>query len=346
MKLISTIKHFYSVFQKHILADMFAGNFSKPLHFLKANFKYRILGYPYVVLIEVGNFCNLQCPTCPTPAKKICRKRELMSFDNFKKVVDNIKDSVHIVLLYFTNEPLLNPDIVSMVAYAHKNNLYTEISTNAVLLNEEKAKALFESRLDRIILDLDGTTAESYEQFRVGAKFEQVLKNIRYFCKQKQILGLKKPFIELQFVLNKLNQNEVEDIKKLAKSLKVDHLRIASFSLGRHAYSEEEMKILSDKFFPDTSRYQEKIRYKKEGGELTMKNSPLKCPLAKSHLVVLASGDVALCCYDLNGQYLYGNVFKQKLKDIWFSEEGKKMRYLAKNRQYPLCKTCTIYNND
>ncbi|MFH1780762.1 MAG: radical SAM protein [Candidatus Nealsonbacteria bacterium] len=343
MRLINFSQRVFSAFKKHILADILKGNFSKPWHFLKANFKYRVLGYPYVALIEVGNYCNLRCPTCPTPADKINRKKELMSFENFKKVIDNIKDSIHVVLLYFTNEPLLNPDIVRMAAYAHKSNLDIEISTNAVLLNKEKTNGLLESGLDRIILDLDGTTKESYEQFRVGAKFESVLENISYFCRQKQFLKLKKPFIELQFVLNKLNQNEVEDVKKIADDLRVDHLRIASFSLGEHAYPEEERKRLTDKFFPDNSRYQGKIRYKKEGEELKIKNSPSVCPLAKSHLVVLTDGNIAMCCYDFNGQYLYGDILSQKLKDVWFSQSVKNMRKSARGRKYPLCKTCAIY---
>ncbi|OGZ19990.1 MAG: hypothetical protein A2654_02120 [Candidatus Nealsonbacteria bacterium RIFCSPHIGHO2_01_FULL_43_31] len=343
MKLISTAKHFYSALKKHVLADILTGNFSRPWHFLVANFKYRALGFPYVALIEVGSYCNLRCPTCPTPADKICRKKELMTFDNFKKVIDHIKDSIHVVLLYFTNEPLLNPDIARMVQYAHQNNLYTEISTNAVLLNKEKTKDLLESQLDRIIIDLDGTTKDSYEQFRVGARFENVLENIKYFCQQKQILKLKKPFIELQFVLTKLNQDEVEDIKKIAEELKVDHLCLRSFNLGEYAYSAEEIKNLSDKFFPDTPKYQQKIRYQKEGDKLKIKSSPTTCPLARSHLVVLVDGSVAMCCYDLRGEYIYGNVFSHKLKEIWFDQGTKNRRQLAEKRQYPLCKICSIY---
>lgn len=343
MKFINHIRHIFAALKERVLDDVLRGNFSKPAHFLTANFKYRILGYPYVALIEVGNYCNLRCPTCPTPANKISRKRELMTLENFKKVIDNIKDSIHIVLLYFTNEPLLNPEIVRMVEYAHKSNLDIEISTNAVLLNKEKADGLLKAGLDRIILDLDGSTKESYEQFRVGAKFEQVLENITYFCRQKQLLKLRKPFIELQFVLNKLNQNEVPEIRKIAQDLKVDHLRIASFSLGEHAYSKEERKKLIEQFFPDSARYQGKIRYKKEGDELKVKNSPKKCPLVKSHLVILVDGGAAMCCYDFNGRYLYGNVFERKLRDIWSSKSAKNMRASAMERKYPLCKTCAIY---
>ena len=195
----------------------------------------------------------------------------------------------------------------------------------------------------KIIIDLDGTTKDSYEQFRVGARFENVLENIKYFCQQKQILKLKKPFIELQFVLTKLNQDEVEDIKKIAEELKVDHLCLRSFNLGEYAYSAEEIKNLSDKFFPDTPKYQQKIRYQKEGDKLKIKSSPTTCPLARSHLVVLVDGSVAMCCYDLRGEYIYGNVFSHKLKEIWFDQGTKNRRQLAEKRQYPLCKICSIY---
>lgn len=267
-----------------------------------------------------------------------------MGFGNFKKAIDNIKDAVHVVLLYFTNEPLLTPDIFQMVEYAHHQGLYVEISTNATLLNRQKVKELFDSKLDKVIVDFDGTTKESYEPFRVGADFDQVFQNIKYLCEQKQILKSRKPFIELQFVLNKFNQNEVADVKKIAKELRVNRLSIRSFGLGRYAYTEEEIAELSSKFFPDTKEYQEKIRYKKERGALNIKNSPRKCPLAKSHLVVLVDGRVVMCCYDLNGEYVFGNVFSQKLKDIWFDPKTRKMRQMAENRKYPLCKVCSIYD--
>lgn len=346
MSFIYLFKYIYRAFRKHVWVNIAEGNFSKPWHFFKAVLKYRLFGYPYVALVEVGSYCNLKCPTCPTPGDRIHRKKELMNLENYKKVINNIKDSVHIILLYFANEPLLNPDIAAMVRYAHKKNLYTEISTNATLLNQEKAKELLASGLDKIILDFDGTTKESFEKFRVGANFEQVYENIKYFCRQKQLLKLRKPFIELEFILNKYNQHEVEDVKKIAKELKVDRLYVKSLSLGEHVYSKEEIKELSEKFLPDIPEYKEKIRYKKEGDGVQIKKSPAKCPLAKSTLVVLTDGRVSMCCYDLNGQYVYGSVFSQKLKDIWFSREVKEKRRLAREKRYPLCKTCTIYSND
>ncbi len=343
-KISYRLKHFYLVFRRHILLHILEGNFSKPLHFLIAGLKHKFLNYPYQAVIETGNYCNIRCPTCTTPHNKIHRKKELMSFDNFKKVINNIKDSVHVVLLYNSGEPLLHPDICRMINYAHKNNLYTVISTNTTLLDEKMAKGLFTSGLDEILLCLDGVTKESYESFRLGANFETVMKNIKHFCQQKQNLGLRKPFVELQFILNKLNQNEVKDVKKLAKELKVDRLHVKSFALGEYAYSEEEIKGLSKKFYPDTKEYQQKVIYsRKQNGLLKAKKTPLKCSLVKSQFLVLVDGRISMCCYDLNGKYIYDSALNKKARDVWFSLKAKNMRKLAKNRKHPLCQVCSIF---
>lgn len=331
------------LFKKHIWVDIQAGNILKPIHFLLIAFKYRFLGYPYSAIVETGNYCNLQCPTCPTPQKMIHREKTLMSLENFKKVINNIKDLIHIVHLYSSNEPLLNPDIFRMANYAHENNLFTSISTNATLLSAEKTEELLNSGLDEIILCLDGLTKEIYEPFRAGADFENVFQNIKYFCQQKQARKLKKPFIELQFVLNKLNYREVEDIKKLAKDLKVDRLHIKTISLGKYAYSDKEIEDLSDQFFPDNERFQGKVRYKKEGKRLVIKNSPSRCPMVKSQAVILVNGDTTICCYDLNGDYVFDNILNQKLQKVWFSENAKRIRKSAQERRYPLCKVCSIF---
>ena len=102
----------------------------------------------------------------------------MMSLENYKKIIDNIKNSISVVMPWFSNEPLLIPHLVEMLKYAAQNNMYTMVSTNAALLNEQKARELLDSGLDEILLCLDGTTKESYEPFRKGAAFEEVFQNI------------------------------------------------------------------------------------------------------------------------------------------------------------------------
>jgi radical SAM protein with 4Fe4S-binding SPASM domain len=231
-----------------------------------------------------------------------------------------------------------------MINYAHRNNLHTVISTNATLLDEKLANKLLHSGLDEILLCLDGVTKKSQEAFRVGSNFDEVLKNISYFCHRKRELRLRKPYIELQFILNKFNQKEIKEIKKLAKELKVDRLHIKSFCLAEYAYTKEEIKDLSEKFLPDSEKHKEKIIYSKtkEGLLKPKKEIPI-CSLVKTQIVVLVDGRVSMCCYDLNGEYVYGDVLNNKLKDIWFSKKAKEMRKSASHRKYPLCKVCAIF---
>ncbi len=336
----SKIEHLWHVFKRHILFDILSGNFAKPFHFSRSVIKSKLFDWPYLAMIETCNFCNLRCPTCTTPHSRIHRARAMMSFEDYKKIVDNIKNSVSVILPWFSNEPLLNPHLADMVNYAHKNNIYTVISTNAVLLDEKKSRQLLDSGLDEILLCLDGTHKESYEPFRRGADFDRVFQNIKKFCELKRKSGKRKPFVEMQFILTKLNQGEVGEIKKISGELGVDRLRIKSFALSEYAYTKDEIGELSERFLPDDLRYSAKIRYEKRGDMLEIKSRKKKCDLASSNMVILADGRAVMCCYDLNGEYSYGNVKEKNLKDFWRAEDVKRRRMVAEKRGYDLCKVC------
>ena len=77
----------------------------------------------------------------------------------------------------------MNPAFLEMVNYAHKKGLYTATSTNAHYLTEANAKKTVESGLDRLIISIDGTTQEVYEQYRVGGKLDKVIEGARQIVK-------------------------------------------------------------------------------------------------------------------------------------------------------------------
>ncbi len=95
----------------------------------------------------------------------------------------------------------------------------------------------------------------------------------------KQDLKARKPCIELQFILNKLNQGEVEDIKKFAGEFKIDRLHIKPFALSEYAYTKDEIKELIEKFFPTQKEYQGKIAYENKDGSLKLKKRLEICRL-------------------------------------------------------------------
>lgn len=341
-KYIKKIKYIINVFQWFVLYNLMNGEAKKVWHLFMSLAKHVFFKTPYAIIVETSNTCNFHCPTCPTPHKLIYtrRKEEEMSLEKFKKIIDHIKDYVHIVYVYNSNEPLMHPDLGEMIRYASDNNLHTMVSTNCSLLDKKKTEELLHSGLGEIRFAFDGLTKESFEGFRQGGNFEEVKKNIEYFCARKQELGIKRPIATLQFILNKLNQDQIPDIKEFARKNKIDKLYIKPFIMSEYAYSIEDIKKLSDEYFADKNIDDEAIVYKKDEHGLKPKTEHRKCPDVKRVFTVLADGRAVMCCFDLFGDYVYGHLDQAPLKEIWFSKRSAFMRKKAHLRRLPLCHKC------
>lgn len=330
------------VFYWFILYDMMRGDFRKPWHLVRVMFRHQFQKTPHSVIIETGNVCNFRCPTCPTPHELIYTRRpmETMGLERFKKIIDNVKKHVHVVYLYNSNEPLLNPHLVEMIEYASANNLHTMISTNGSLLDEKMSARLLAAGLGEIRFAFDGLTKESFEQFRVGGNFETVKKNIEYFCKLKKEKKVAKPILTLQFILNKLNQDQVDGIKKFSKDNGIDRLYIKPFILSEYAYSNEKINDLADKFFIDKDVTDDNVVYKKDSHGLKPKRKIDNCPEVDKIFSVLADGRAVMCCFDLLGDYVYGQADQEDLYSLWNKKEAVFIRERARKRIFPLCRIC------
>lgn len=336
------LKRFFRIVYWFIIYDIFNGRYKRVWHLFRIGVRHLVFKTPHSLIIETGNTCNFSCPTCPTPHELIYsrRPREIMIFDSFKKIIDHAKDCVHVVYLYNSNEPLLNPDIIKMINYASDNDLHTMISTNASLLDESMSRKLLDSGLGEIRFAFDGLTKESFEGFRCGGDFETVKRNIENFCRLKKEAKKSRVITTLQFILNKLNEDQVEDIKKFCKENDIDRLYIKAFILSEYAYPKEKIKELADKFFIDKDVTDENIVYKKENFELKPKRKITTCPEVQKIFSVLSNGNAVTCCFDLYGDYSYGNMITDDFKTIWFSKKSKELRRMAKKRKLPLCKVC------
>jgi len=341
-KIIKKIKYLARVGYWFFVYPIIHGEFKKFWHMLVSLFKHYLFGTPYAAIIETSNTCNFNCPTCPTPHKKIYNRRpaQLMDFEVYKKVIDNIKKYVHVIYLYNSNEPLLHPRIVEMIKYATQANLHTMISTNCSLLNEKMSRELLDSGLGEIRFAFDGLTKASFEGFRQGGNFELVKANIERFCRLRRELGKIRPMLTLQFILNKLNQDQVEDIKKFSQDNGIDRLYIKPFILSEYAYSRDEINDLAVKFFIDKDVRDENIVYKKDGFGLAPKKELISCPDVTKVFTILADGRASVCCFDLLGDYIYGQMDKEDFWPMWYSDKAIGLRSAAASRKLPLCKIC------
>ena len=119
----------------------------------------------------------------------------MLKKDFFRETIDDIHRHLLYLIFYFQGEPYLNPDFLEMVKYASSKKIYTATSTNAHYLTDEAARKTVESGLDRLIISIDGTTQDVYQQYRVGGKLDKVLEGTRNIVKWKKQLNSKTPEI-------------------------------------------------------------------------------------------------------------------------------------------------------
>jgi hypothetical protein len=106
---------------------------------------------PFHAIIDPSsNICNIACPLCPTGQRDPSRQRKLLSFEEFKRIIDEIGD--YLFSVDFTNwgEPLLNKRIFDMVNYyKRKRELHCRFGINLnipLTLEECKNLILFRFR--------------------------------------------------------------------------------------------------------------------------------------------------------------------------------------------------------
>lgn len=253
----------------------------------------------------------------------------------FRDTVEQLKDDLLYLLFYFQGEPYLNPDFLDMVKYASDRGIYTATSTNAHYLKDANAKRTVESGLDRMIVSIDGTTQETYQNYRVGGTLEKVIEGTKNVIKWKQELGSKTPHIIFQFLVVKPNEHQIEDVKKLGAEVGVDEVRFKTAQI--YDYENDPNNLI-----PENEKYS---RYKKtEDGHTTIKNPLLNHCWKLWHSCVLTwDGLVVPCCFDKDATHQLGDLKKNSFDEIWQGEEYQQFRAsILKGRgEIDICANCT-----
>jgi len=296
-------------------------------------------GSPASLSIEPTNCCNLNCPECPSGMKLLTRDKGIMDLSLYQNLLDQLSPTLYYLNLYFQGEPYIHPQFTEMVRIAKSKKIHVSTSTNGHFLTPENARATIESGLDKLIISLDGTDAESYEQYRIGGNFNKVITGIKEIVEQKKAGGSKKPAIILQFLVLKSNQHQVKQILQLGKDLGVDKVELKTAQF----YEFKEGNPL----MPDDLRFS---RYKK------IKSNPEDYPRYEirnrlsnhcfrmwSSCVVTWDGAVVPCCFDKDATNTMGNLKDQAFEKIWKNEAYREFRkrILSSRKSIDICMNCT-----
>jgi len=262
------------------------------------------VGYvPPVITIEVSSMCNLNCFMCGRDTRWP-RKVKNMSFEIYRKILDEISSYVELVSLHGSGEPLLNKELPRMIEYASRKGVKTLLSTNATLLDEKMSLDLIASGIHVILFAVDGTNEKTYEAIRLGARFQEVMKNIESFIHLKMKNKRANPKIVIQLIEMERNKKEVPDFLNYWSRFPV--IPFIKPSVERHKVLTKLERQLCDRLW--------------HRGYIT------------------SDGDVLPCCI---AHYSAGNITDMDFIKIWHGEKMRKFRQMhIRNKNNRFCSTC------
>jgi MoaA/NifB/PqqE/SkfB family radical SAM enzyme len=255
-------------------------------------------------------------------------------------------------------EPLLNPQIWEMAALARRAGCSVGITTNGTLLSKESIAQTI-NLTDVVGISVDGADPDTYERIRTGARFNQVIDNVKALVAARREAHHEKPFISLLFMKMKENIAELPSFIDLAGEIAVDEVIASNLSYVATSHDDERRAFSYTK--PCTefveSVEEAKIRARKYG--LTFRVYPLQpesIPYCEARpleeLYISWDGEVSPCVYlnlPLKGHSIcrvyrgknyavpctsFGNLREENLLAIWGKADYQRFRgYFAARMQ-------------
>ncbi|MBF0553925.1 MAG: radical SAM protein [Nitrospirae bacterium] len=151
---------------------------------------YRPINTPYMVFLETNATCNLRCKRCDR--KKILEAREMphMPIEVYKEIINDLNtlENFKSLILHNYGEPFLHKDIYDMLLYTRQSAPFinTYISTNGLLIDSEEKQRIVANTVDQIVFSIDGSSEDSYIQYRQGGNFEKAFYNMSALAAQKR----------------------------------------------------------------------------------------------------------------------------------------------------------------
>ena len=291
--------------------------------------------FPDVIRIEPTGKCNFKCIHCPTGTDP--NNRSILKIDDFDFFVNQIVSVCgvpRVVVLYHGGEPLLNKNIYHFILKLKKIGVQKiVITTNASLLTRENAQRLIESGIDEVKISLDGDSIDENDRIRVKGDFKECAKNIKVLLEESQKLN--KNINVIISNVRILNKNELDSFI----SLKSNNIPPPRYLLK---YFDNEKNMLTFRsiptmVWPGFEKFGEMFKVK--GTE----KKPTYCSNLFETFTILTNGDVVVCCYDLRGEVILGNIYQDNALDIWNNSKYTKIREDFKKSIYnDFCSKCTV----
>lgn len=337
---------------RKVIRNDLPGRFCE-LDFLKRNWS-RILNTfdgnimpPYEILIHTSSICNLYCKWCignhvaNKQSKEGLLENNLDDLENMKKVVSGIlnykkigKDYENNTDIEFkvenvsfsgiTGEPMVSKEaILYAIDTLSSNGLRVGMFTNGTLLTEETHNIIL--KMAYVLISIDAGNEQTYSNLKCDGKnlkmLNKVFNNIKALSEKKKIYNSNLD-INVGYIINQYNYNEIFELAEKLKGLGVHYFRIKTDIASEMIMNEEQVKeakkqIEKAKQLLNSENF-EIVEIHKLGDEKQKKRNFDKCFIHYLMGAISADGRVYPCNYHPkpNG-YSYDSAIDKDFGEIW-----------------------------
>jgi len=301
---------------------------------------------PIHITVGLTNFCNHKCPWCYINWNQSGQQNKRSGTDRPApkpiqvdiKIIEALKEAKEMGLKAITivgdGEPTLHKKFNYIIDEIKKLKLDIGIFSNMSF----KKKEIFDSFLKNFFFvrcSIDAANKYSHQKSHLSDDFELIVNNIKNLVKLR---GKNKfPVIGAQYVCNHWNYKEVPEAAKFFKSLGIDYVTFKPMYKNELNPNHEINSLKNEEVIPFL---EEAKKEQNENFKVYMKISQFKEVLGnnyndgvyykKCNATPLApyldeDGSVQLCG-NLKGRgFELGNIYEKSFKEIWLSEERKKI---------------------
>jgi pyrroloquinoline quinone biosynthesis protein E len=296
---------------------------------------------PLALIAELTHRCPLHCVYCSNPTELTARANELSTqiwFRVFREAA-----ALGVMQLDLTGgEPLTRSDLPSLIESARAANLYVNLITSGLPLDERRLDELVSAGLDHFQLSFQGAREDSANEFS-GSKAHAQKLRVLGWLKSRRVA------VTLNFVVHRNNLDQLEEMLALAENSCASRVEFAHVQYYGWAFANRDQLLPTrdqlmrsiDFFKHAEERLRGKIRVEYVVPDYHAKfPKPCMGGWARKAMLITPRGD-ALPCHAaaVIPGLQFENVKEKSLREIWESSEAFQ-KFRGESWMQEPCKSC------
>ena len=318
---------------------------------------------PREVNLELTHRCNLRCKMCGVWGKGVDRELKELTAEEYLNLFGQMKDiGVRLVTLA-GGEPFIRKDLFEIVGAAKSQGLICNVFTNATLIDHSAIEKIFENRIDKIIVSIDGIGPVHDSIRGVPGSFNKAIEALSHMVGERKGRGAEKPEIDVHMTLLKENIGDLSQLSIVCQDLGVnfsfqpysesneqvvEETLLGSEVIGSGRYlahhdtlrfSEENIHQMRTEVARLPATFYTKLLASFSDEDLRYGLMPIKrCYLIRNFMMIDPYGNI-FPCTNLDS-YIVGNIRNERLVKIWRGERYESLRKKLAQHLFPLCAHC------